>query len=336
MALSVRDRKMLWGRSASLCAMCRTPLIRESELGGSTIIGEEAHIVAREEDGPRGQSALTVAQRDYYSNILLLCPTHHTIIDSEPTGPRDYPTETLLEIKQSHEQWVIENNKVDQSSQRAEEQWGRIVDEFASRMRWDNWNEEIGCILEPGAGPYLTHDVHARLTEIPRWVLSRIWPPSHQHLRALIEGVATAINDLLFIFDRDREDCPYRNNAYSLVKSYKIRDYDPPLYNSLLADYKYRVDLLYDLVLEVTRYSNAICDEIRRKLDPQYRFNEGAVLLHNGPTISMTHEVLRPEFNADDFRNGRQPYIDLSTFKKDRFSRDSHLSDSSGEDYKDR
>jgi len=333
LTVSVQDRKMLWGRSASLCAICRCQLIRDSEFGRSTIIGEEAHIVAREPEGPRGESPLTTAQRDSYSNLLLLCPTDHTVIDALPTGPLEFPVEHLLRIKRDHEQWVLKNNKIDQSRQRNEEKWAQIVDQFSEKMQWDTWGNDIGYILAPGLGPCLTHEVHARLGSVTKWIYSRIWPPGHQRLRALIEHCAIVINDLLLLFDQDCEECPYRKHTLSLRKRHKKYEGEEPRYSALLADYLYRRDLMYDLVLEATRYSNAICDEIRQEIDPGWRFEEGAVTICNGPTMNMTYETLRPGFRSADFDKHPQPYVSLDAFKTDRFSRDIFLSDRTGQDY---
>jgi len=53
-------------------------------------------IYAKEENGPRGKSALPCEQRDIYSNLLLLCQKHHKIIDDHE---KQYPVKTLDEIK---------------------------------------------------------------------------------------------------------------------------------------------------------------------------------------------------------------------------------------------
>jgi hypothetical protein len=45
-------------------------------------VGQVAHIVAESREGPRGDSAVSKAQRDSYENLILLCPTHHASIDS--------------------------------------------------------------------------------------------------------------------------------------------------------------------------------------------------------------------------------------------------------------
>src|ERR1700733_8764093 len=118
MAISVLDRKMLWGRSGMKCAMCHVALSEEHELGGAVVIGQEAHIVARSPDGPRGDSPLTGEERDRYSNLILLCPTDHVRIDA---APDDYPVATLLEIKHQHEAAVIASDMFDRGKQLAEE-----------------------------------------------------------------------------------------------------------------------------------------------------------------------------------------------------------------------
>jgi hypothetical protein len=71
MSIPLRDHKMLWGRAGARCSVCRMLLARTSEPGVASVIGEEGHIVARKEDGPRGKSPLSAKQRDSYSNLIL-------------------------------------------------------------------------------------------------------------------------------------------------------------------------------------------------------------------------------------------------------------------------
>src|SRR5262245_46188249 len=97
MSIKEKDLKLLWGRSGNRCAICRTEL--SFDAAHSTLafpLGEQAHIVAEEPSGPRGDSILTTAERNLYHNLLLLCPTHHTVIDKDTKG---YPVERLHMIK---------------------------------------------------------------------------------------------------------------------------------------------------------------------------------------------------------------------------------------------
>lgn len=104
MAITDRTRKMLWGRSGNRCAICRRELIKEShEIGNEAIIGEECHIVAREINGSRGNSHLSMNERDEYSNLILLCRNHHKEIDGQPNT---FTVEALEKIKIIHETWV--------------------------------------------------------------------------------------------------------------------------------------------------------------------------------------------------------------------------------------
>lgn len=59
-----------------------------------------AHIIGRKEDGPRGDEDLPVSQRDEFENIILLCPTCHTLIDK---NPELYPVAVIKEWKRNHE-----------------------------------------------------------------------------------------------------------------------------------------------------------------------------------------------------------------------------------------
>lgn len=94
------DIKLLWGRSGNRCAVCKLEL---SPNGDKYTLGEMAHIVARSVDGPRGDEDLPPDERDKYSNLILLCPTHHCEIDKDPDT---WSGSKLLTQKSKHEQWV--------------------------------------------------------------------------------------------------------------------------------------------------------------------------------------------------------------------------------------
>ncbi|MEU5448274.1 MULTISPECIES: NACHT domain-containing NTPase [Streptomyces] len=104
------DRKLLWVKSGDKCAFtgCHQELtvnVSESpERRKLVVIGEEAHIVAKEDDGPRGDPSMPSAERNSHENLMLLCPTHHTLIDKEKGA--NFSVETLLEMKRIHEEAV--------------------------------------------------------------------------------------------------------------------------------------------------------------------------------------------------------------------------------------
>lgn len=100
MAITDRTRRLLWGRSAARCALCRRHLVEdETDASEASVVGEEAHIIARSRGGPR-YVALSAYQVDHISNLVLLCRIHHKQVDDQV---EDFPVEALQFIKAQHE-----------------------------------------------------------------------------------------------------------------------------------------------------------------------------------------------------------------------------------------
>lgn len=100
------DRKKLWGRSRNQCAFtsCLQALVDVLPGDGETdssVIGEEAHIRSKSPDGPRYDPHYNPALLDSYENFLLLCPTHHTMIDKE--NGRGFNAKALVGMRYKHE-----------------------------------------------------------------------------------------------------------------------------------------------------------------------------------------------------------------------------------------
>lgn len=104
MAISQLALKILWARSGGLCAFpgCNQELICKTS---KDIIGHMCHIVAQSPKGPRGNANIPQNEIDSDSNIILLCPTHHRIID---TDENTYTIEKLTEMKLAHEQKIYD------------------------------------------------------------------------------------------------------------------------------------------------------------------------------------------------------------------------------------
>ena len=100
MAISEKTRKILWGKSGNRCALCKQELIKDIN-DRSTVVGEECHIVSSKEKGPRYRQ---LTNYDDYENLILMCPTHHKIIDDNELT---YTEELLRMLKRNHEQSVI-------------------------------------------------------------------------------------------------------------------------------------------------------------------------------------------------------------------------------------
>lgn len=100
MGISKRTVKKLWFASGNECAHpdCDQELV---DFEDDTIMGIQCHIRARRSGGPRYDDGMVESERNGYSNLLLLCPTHHRMVDE---SPNKYPPEILEEWKQQHEQ----------------------------------------------------------------------------------------------------------------------------------------------------------------------------------------------------------------------------------------
>lgn len=68
-------------------------------------IAEMAHIFAANNSGPRANTTLSEEARGTYENLILLCPSCHTIIDK---APEDFPDDLLEKWKQHHIRCIAE------------------------------------------------------------------------------------------------------------------------------------------------------------------------------------------------------------------------------------
>ena len=82
---------------------CQSPTcLRELFLDTKTAsihLAEAAHIIAASDTGPRSDQCSTAIARSAYENLILLCPSCHTIIDKLP---HEYTDSTLRQWKRNH------------------------------------------------------------------------------------------------------------------------------------------------------------------------------------------------------------------------------------------
>lgn len=106
MAVPLADQTKLFARSGNICAFpeCGRVLVTlAADDGRPVLLGEIAHIVAESPNGPRGESSLSMDERNRYKNILVLCNVHHQLVDA---APHAYPVERLRSMKADHEQMI--------------------------------------------------------------------------------------------------------------------------------------------------------------------------------------------------------------------------------------
>lgn len=103
MPIKLVDTKILWAKSGNRCAMCNNILVIDPHVNSLYPIGEQAHIKGDKPGSARYDSNQSNIERNSYSNLILLCPTCHTIIDKDVTK---YSVDRLLEIKTKHEKSI--------------------------------------------------------------------------------------------------------------------------------------------------------------------------------------------------------------------------------------
>lgn len=91
----------LFSEAAGFCQRpeCLDPLF-PPEMGGAKHIAEMAHVIPHGESGPRYEDRPEEDfDPDTFDNLILLCPTCHTMVDKDPEA---FPRDLLLTWKQEH------------------------------------------------------------------------------------------------------------------------------------------------------------------------------------------------------------------------------------------
>jgi hypothetical protein len=289
-----------------------------SETDDPSFVGEICHIVAESEDGSRGDSPLTKDERNKYDNLILMCCVHHKLIDDQPNT---YSVERLQEMKKSHEPFVRASIDVSaKDRQKAEELVAGYIDIWSERCGLGEWNAWTSWLLSPE--PSLEAERFDALKALPEWLLSRIWPNDYfPKLKEALINFRSVLNDFLNVFKKHAE--PWRDKGsiyqYTTKKFYQIDEWDEARYNRLLRQFESHVSFVFDYTYELTRAANYVCDAIRAELLPNFRLEEGALLVTRGMDMSLRYTTLRTEYQASDF-----PYLykGEEDFNRRRLTRD--------------
>lgn len=193
MAISARTKTIVWSKAGARCSFadCRQHLIDEPQEGSATLLGELAHIVAQRPDGPRGDQAPPGGDIDGAPNLVLLCPTHHTLIDSQTA---QFTVERLLQMKADHESWVL--------------------DTLSPRDKY---------LRDSESEPLISEDVHSTLLPVlgyPKFVYAATCTETEAHVRSMLAPPAARAVMLPYIvrsrqlftfFNLRAEDSPFHD-----------------------------------------------------------------------------------------------------------------------------
>lgn len=109
MAITQKSIKILWSAAGGRCAFpgCWIRLCYHEARGATPYtLGEMAHICGDKLGANRHDPSQSDVERDDYQNLILLCPTHHTLIDRKENEVV-YTVAALHEMKTEHELQVL-------------------------------------------------------------------------------------------------------------------------------------------------------------------------------------------------------------------------------------
>lgn len=338
MGIELKTHKLLWGRSGNRCAFeeCRKELVlSETETDNESIIGDEAHIVAKSIDGPRGKNKLSVPERDKYDNLILLCKVHHKQIDDQP---EHFTVEKLIQIKKNHELWVKTNLQIEPQKEKDDLRYADYIDKLIKMFDFENWNGWTSFLLGSGQ-PHISYKKLKELELIPDYIVSRFWPKRYTDLENSIFNMKNVLNDVIKVFykyvDYDQMDRAKTRASDFYVwteKFYKHARHDHKLEQELYKKFEYHVDLMDDLTYELTRSGNLFIDMIRKYIYSKYREEEGKLLVTEGPFIDLSWKTYKVEYSVDECKNSH-PYNGLEKFMIERTSRDLFRGEGVNNDY---
>ena len=100
-------KALLWLRAGGRCQFegCNDPLWEDGLTTLPMNASQMAHIVADSPDGPRGDVNDSPKLAKDVSNLMLLCTTHHKLVDSKEHEIR-YPRSLLEQMKENHERRI--------------------------------------------------------------------------------------------------------------------------------------------------------------------------------------------------------------------------------------
>lgn len=334
MSITLKTHKLLWARSGNMCAFpdCKKQLvIDETSTDDPAIIGEEAHIVARKEDGPRGKHELEISKRDKYDNLILLCSIHHKTIDDQEN---EYTVSKLHEYKTNHEDWVKNYLSVDNQKLRDDELYTTYIEKFIELTNLDNWTNWTSFML--GSFESFPKNEFDSLKKVPDYLVSRVWPQRYIPLESALTNFKNVLNDLVQVYYEYPNE---RKDSYTITKFYKeyqrekfyhnLEFYSSEKEAKALSDYEFHVRLVIDLLIELTRALNFVCDQVRNYLFAGYRIEEGVVLISRADIFSSRN--YRVEYR--DKQRVEMPYKGLRKFMEERSERDYCVGEGVNENY---
>ncbi len=304
----------MWGRAANRCAFpdCRMKLSQDKKAATETFpIGEQAHIVGKESGSARSNSILSIDERDSYHNLILLCPTHHTITDE---NPEDYPIEKMHMIKSQHEYWVEStlSESHDSKAKANDIIYAHLIDLAVEGCSFDIWERWISGLFS--SSHRVKIDIYDKAIQFTLRMYKAIWPGTLPELESAMKLFSNSMNIMLNFYMKNAES---KDDCYVEDRSYKRTWHEEEIFREL-ADRRDCWDrCLDDLIMEVLKAANWLADTVRRDINPLFMATDSKFSLIWGPDDNLSFHTIVPEYSVDEKRQLIDSYEEKCiTFKK--------------------
>lgn len=277
MAIPLKDQKILWAKAAGRCSMpeCRKKLVvgaSDCLPSKNLLIGENCHIVAESEDGPRGKSILTEEERNRYSNLILMCANHHIVIDNDPCN---WPVEKLHQIKSDHELWIetqlTEIYEEDDFELKIYKDLVNFATENLLLSKWDWLSDHAIRLL-------LYDDFVDGVNDFWFTIQKMVWPKKLPELESSIINLSERLSAYIKHFlsnSRLRDNLKWHVEDKTWTKTWRD-DYDE--YAKKSDEWQKRsTNFLFNVVVALNEYA----DCVRKYLNPKYMIYQGKFIIND-------------------------------------------------------
>jgi len=214
---------------------------------------------------------MPIEERDGYTNLILLCLEHHTIVDADESY---WTVGRLHEMKANHEKGVRDRmSPEDSRSLQLDVAYATIITDWTTRGALEDWSVIYGSLLAPT--PHAAPETKNQIDSARTWLLNRMWPGSRPNIDATFRTLRHVMDDLGIIID-----CWFRKwGGEELWHRPRFKDQWVDNYDELADRAEWIVGVIHDVVFEMTRAANQAILEITLELDPTFRRAEGFLTL---------------------------------------------------------
>lgn len=293
MTIPQKDIKLLCAKAAGRCSApdCRAKLVvdaSEAVQSKKVLIGKNCHIIAEKPEGPRGNSILSDEDRNCYPNLILLCISHHDLIDQDPAA---WPVELLHQIKTDHELWV-ETQLTESTKGRADELYANIINAATDGLFLSRWD----AVTDHAIRDILYEDFVQGTNYFCELVFKANWPGERIELEDAIRNLAARVDSYIKHFmtlARFRDD-----KVWVEDKTWK-RVWRKDYYEYADRSKRWQkkgADLLLNVVVALNEYAEAV----RKSINTDYFFLQGKFALYD--SLGVTNEMQEIWYIPEQYR----------------------------------